>query len=77
MNDLIEFLITNIIGTDDIKIEEETEDSKVNYIIEAKPDYVGLIIGKEGKTIKNLRKIVSIRATLENKVVNLTVQPSQ
>ena len=30
-------------------------------------------IGKEGKTIKNIRKILSIRATQENKAVAIDV----
>ena len=74
MKDLISFLIKNITGVEDIDIEEQSEDSRINYLIHAKPEQIGLIIGKEGKTIKNLRRIVSIRATLENKVVNLAVE---
>lgn len=73
MIELVRFLIKNIIGNDEFEIEEETEGERINYLVKAKPENIGLIIGKEGKTIKNIRRIAAIRATLENKVINIAV----
>jgi predicted RNA-binding protein YlqC (UPF0109 family) len=73
MKDLLEFLISNITGSDSFTIKEEEEGDRINLVVEADPSIVGLIIGKEGKTIKNIRKILSIKATPQNKAVNITV----
>ena len=73
MKQLIEFLITNITGSSDFSVEEQEVDGRVIIRVSANPDIIGLIIGKEGKTIKNIRKILSIRATQENKAVAIDV----
>ncbi len=73
MKQLIEFLITNITGSSDFSVEEQEMDGRVIMRVSANPDIIGLIIGKEGKTIKNIRKILSIRATQENKAVAIDV----
>ena len=33
----------------------------------------GILIGKEGKTIKAIRNLLKVRATLEKKVVNVVL----
>ena len=73
MKDLLSFLIKHITGSEEYSIEEQDEDGKVTFYVKANPEIVGLIIGKEGKTIKNIRRIISIRATLERKAVNISV----
>lgn len=76
MVELLEFLITNITGSDDFDVREDrNEEGRVNLDVVANPEIVGLIIGREGKTIKNLRKILSIKATRENLGVNINVSP--
>ena len=73
MKELLEFLIKNIAG-DDFEIkEEELEGGRVNMNVTADPSIIGLIIGKMGKTVKALRKILSIRAVGEQKSVNIAV----
>jgi predicted RNA-binding protein YlqC (UPF0109 family) len=73
MENLIRFLIEKITGTKDFKIEETEDERGANYLIHANPEIIGLIIGKEGKTIKNIRRIASVRGVLENKSINLTI----
>lgn len=78
MKTLLEFLIAKITNTKaetDFDVTEESVDGKAVLNVTAKPEIVGLIIGKEGKTIKNIRKIVSVKAVLENKSVNISVNP--
>ncbi len=73
MKDLLTYLIKNIAG-DDFEIkEEEVDGGRVNFEVKADPSIIGLIIGKAGKTIKMLRKILSIRAVIESKSVNISV----
>lgn len=75
MKDLLVFILENITGSKDIEVEEqETELGKVDLLVKAPEEITGLIIGKQGKTIKNIRKLVSVRAALEDKVVNISLQ---
>lgn len=73
MKKLLKFLIKKITGSDNFDLSEEIEDGRVNLLVKADPKIMGLIIGKEGKTIKNIRKIVAIRAVLEKKAVQISV----
>jgi predicted RNA-binding protein YlqC (UPF0109 family) len=74
MKKLATFIIQSITNSKDFTVEENQEESNVSLRVKANPDITGLIIGKGGKTIKNIRKILSIKATLEGKGVNITVQ---
>lgn len=76
MKDLLTFLIKSIAGDDFSIKEEELEGGRVNFEVSANPEIIGLIIGKMGKTVKTLRKILSIRAVVENKSVNISVKES-
>jgi len=77
MKELLEYILKSITGSEDFKVEEmHPEENIVNFEVLANPDIIGLIIGKEGKTIKNIRKILSIKATKEKVAVNINVSPS-
>lgn len=73
MKDLVKFLIQKITGSEDFEIEESQDERGELLTVKAKPEIIGLIIGKQGKTIKNIRRIASIRATMESKFVNINV----
>ncbi len=77
MKDLINFLAKNISGTEDFSIEEGEVENGINYTIILPQEYVGLIIGKGGQTIKSIRNIVKVRATLEKSLVNVSVQEKE
>ncbi len=76
MENLIRFLIQKITGKDDFSVEETQDEKGTLFVVHAKPEIIGLIIGKEGKTIKNIRRIASIMAVLENKSINISVVES-
>lgn len=77
MKDLLEYILKSITGSDDFTIlETAPEENVVSFEVAANPDIIGLIIGKEGKTIKNIRKILSIKATKDKVAVNINVIPS-
>lgn len=73
MKDLLEFIISNITGDDKFSIETETNEGIVNLNLFISKDLIGIIIGKEGKTIKNIRRIISILGVKEGKSVNINV----
>ncbi len=73
MRKLATFIIQSITGSKDFEVEEANEEKSINLAIKANPEITGLIIGKKGKTIKNIRKILAIRATRENKGVSISI----
>jgi hypothetical protein len=76
MKDLLVYILKSITGSDNFDVSEVSpEENVVSFEVVADPDIIGLIIGKEGKTIKNIRKILSIKATKEKVAVNINVSP--
>ena len=74
MKELTTFLIENIIGSDEFTVEEIIENGKCDILVKTKSENIGFIIGKEGKTIKNIRRILAIKASLERLSVNIKVE---
>lgn len=73
MEDLIKYLITNAIGVTDIEITKTGEGGAEIYEIKVPKDSMGLVIGKSGNTIKAIRNIVKIKATIEKKKVDINL----
>ena len=77
MRDLLEYLVREISGRKDLEVAEQAEGEVVNLTVHADPSVIGLIIGKQGKTIRTIRNLVKVRATLEKKAVNVSVEEKQ
>ena len=75
MKDLLTFIVQGITGNKDIDIEETSEGERSHFIIKAPEDVIGIIIGKEGRTVKAIRNLLKVRATLEKKGVSISVEP--
>lgn len=73
MQDLLEFLVKGITGKDDFTIKEDQEGDRSDFSIQISPDVFGMVIGKGGKTIRAIRNLVKVRATLEKKGINVSV----
>lgn len=77
MNELLDFIVRNILGKDSkYEIIEEDDGSIVKLTIKTAEDEGGMIIGKQGKVIKAIRNILRIKATLEKKKIILLVNPN-
>ena len=74
MKDLLTFIVKGITGKDNFEITEETEGERSHFLIKVHEDSVGIIIGKEGKTIKAIRSLLKVRAILEKKGVSVSVE---
>lgn len=74
MKELLEYILNGILGKDKYKIDETSEDGRVNYTLKTDPENMGLIIGKNGRMIKSIRNLLKVRATLEKTVVNLNIE---
>jgi len=73
MIELTTFIIKNITGSEDFRVTEEEIDDRLTIQVDANQSIVGLIIGKEGKTIKNIRKLLAILATKTDKIIAINV----
>ena len=74
MKNLLEFILLSITGSTQCSVEERTEDNDhINLVINAPQEIIGLIIGKGGKTIKAIRNLIKVRATLEKKGVSISI----
>lgn len=74
MRDLLEFILEGIVDKEKFSIEESEEDGKVTLKVIADSDITGLIIGKEGKTVKAIQNLLRVRARLENKSIFLNIE---
>lgn len=74
MKDFLSYLITNITGIKDFDVEEETSGDFTNYKVLIPKESVGLAIGKGGKTVRVIRNLLRVRATLEKKGVALSIE---
>ena len=73
MKEFLEFLVKGIVKKEgDIVIEEErNQDNIINLKLKVDKEDMGIVIGKEGKTIKSLRNLLKAKAIRENVRVNL------
>lgn len=74
MKKLLEFLLKAIVDhPDDVVVEEKEEEGQLNLNLQANPEDIKIIIGKNGRTIKALREILKIKAIREKRKVNLNL----
>lgn len=72
MKEFLEYIVKSIIPNPDSVIVEETQDGSVyNYLITVHPDDMGIIIGKEGRTIKSIRSIAKGKAIKDGVRINV------
>lgn len=72
MRELIEYITKQIVkNPDDVVVEESNEDGVIQFVLKVNPKDMGLIIGKNGQTIKAMRKLLTVRAMADNVRVNL------
>lgn len=72
MKDLLAFIVKSLVTKSEaVSIEEQKEDGNVNLLLTVDPSDMGIIIGKNGQTIRALRKLLTVRAIAEDVRVNL------
>lgn len=73
MKKLLEFILNEIVGSGKFSVEEEKTDGKVTLKVLADKEIVGIVIGKDGQTIRAIQNIVRVKAKLDNKNVFINV----
>ena len=72
MKDLLDFIVKNLVTKPEaVLIEEQKEEGNITLNLTVDPSDMGLIIGKNGQTIRAIRKLLTVRAIAENVRVNL------
>lgn len=72
MKDLLNFIVTSLVSKpEQISIDEQKEEGGITLNLTVDPTDMGLIIGKNGQTIRAIRKLLTVRAIAENVRVNL------
>ncbi len=72
MRDLLNYIVTNLVSKPEaVSIEEEKGQGSIELFLTVDPSDMGLIIGKGGQTIRSIRKLLTVRAIVENVRVNL------
>jgi len=74
MKQLTHYILKNLTRhPDDVSIQEEKEDQKINLSVSLNEEDVPKVIGKEGKVIRSIRNIVKTSARKKDLWVNLTI----
>lgn len=74
MEDLIKYIVSNLTGKADVEIEVGQDGDRTVYTVHADQEDMGLLIGKQGKTIRAIRNLVRVRATLEKSLVYVNIE---
>ena len=75
MKEFIEFIAKHLVDSpEDVVVEEiTTEEKKLTLSLKVKPDDVGKVIGKQGKTAQAMRTLLTVIAAKEGKRAMLEI----
>jgi len=72
--DLIRFVIENIVDKpEQVAIEEKDKENAKIISVKVAPEDIGLVIGKEGKRIKSIRRLAGIIGTKMRKKIFIEI----
>lgn len=72
---IVNFWIFNLIGNEDeYNIKVEKVEDKLNIEIFVKKEFVGKVIGKNGKIITSIRNLISAISYKDKKIVDIKVK---
>lgn len=74
INNCLKFIANSILGENSCQISEQSSDNKIIFSIKTNKENIGKIIGKRGKIINNIRKLVKIPAIKEGKEVQIIIE---
>lgn len=66
-------MLKGITGKEDFTVSETVDGDHSHFEVVVPQDQMGIIIGKEGRTIKSLRNVLKVKATLDKKGVSLNI----
>lgn len=77
MEKLLEFITREITGKKGIKVEKTNSGDLKIYLITAPKEVMGILIGKEGRTIRAIRALARARATVDKEAVAVRLEEKE
>jgi predicted RNA-binding protein YlqC (UPF0109 family) len=78
MKEFIEFIARNLVDEPDaVRVEETLEDNKVTLKLHVSKNDLGKVIGKQGRTAKSMRTLLTAVAAKHNKSGQLEIDESK
>lgn len=75
MKNFVEYLLVRLVDhPDDLQVEEEQTAEGLIIKIRAHADDMGRVIGRSGKVIKAVRKLVQVKAAKDNLRVQVVLE---
>ncbi|MEK7521386.1 MAG: KH domain-containing protein [Patescibacteria group bacterium] len=74
MIDLLTHITQGVTNNKDVQVSEDMVDGVHQYTIRAPKDVMGLLIGKEGRTIRAIRSLARARAIVEKININVNLE---
>ncbi|MBI2590680.1 MAG: KH domain-containing protein [Candidatus Blackburnbacteria bacterium] len=74
MIELLEYITQAITGEKGIKVEKDTSGDFITYTIKAPKAVMGLLIGKEGRTIRAIRTLARARAIVDQEKISIQLE---
>lgn len=74
MIELLKYITTNITGNENIQINREESEDAAFYTIHAPKEVMGLLIGKEGRTIRAIRTLAKARAIIDQEKILIRLE---
>lgn len=72
MKEFLEYILKSIVKSpEEVTVTETKEDTLYTYSIKVAQSDMGIVIGKEGRTIKSIREMAIAKAIKEQKRVNV------
>lgn len=74
MREFIEFIARNLVDDPEgVRVDETVEDNKVTLKLHVSKNDLGKVIGKQGKTAKSMRTLLTAVAAKHNKSGHLEI----
>ena len=78
MKEFIEFIAKNLVDDpESVRVEETEENNKVTLRLHVSKNDLGKVIGKQGKTAKSMRTLLTAVAAKHNKSGHLEIDEGQ
>lgn len=72
MQELVEYIVKQIVTKPDaVEVTEDRSEGNIQLNLKVDQSDMGLVIGKGGQIIKSIRKLLTVRAIVENVRISL------
>lgn len=71
---LLEYLTRAVTGNDQVEVSQSEQEGTAVYTINAPKEVMGLLIGKEGKTIRAIRSLARARAIVDQQKIFVNLE---